>query len=378
MEYRNYGKTGTKTAAIGFGAMRFEDPMDTDKSAATVYRAFEKGITYFDTAPGYCQDQSEIITGTAIKEMQKTGNPFTVSTKSSRPDGYDVRKQLEQSLKRLNVDAIDFYHCWYILTMKDWEGRKKRGAVAEIMKAKEEGLIKHATFSTHLQGTDIRKVIEEGYFEGVTLGYSVINSPFRQDGINAAVENGMGVVVMNPLGGGLIPGNENAFSFLKARPEQNMLEAALHYLLSDQRIAVSLVGFRNDNDVDTAIDAVNSFVPYTKEDNSRIESRVAAEFNSFCTSCKYCDVCPEDINAWAFMETHNHFRLKNGEQIEERLKWHWATDMKELERCTSCRKCERACTQHLPILERFEELKAGNAVQKAERLEAERLKAEAK
>ena len=181
----------------------------------------------------------------------------------------------------------------------------------------------------------------------------------------------MGVVVMNPLGGGLIPGNEDAFNFLKAHPEQNMLEAALHYLLSDQRIAVSLVGFRNDNDVDTAIDAVNSLVPYTKDDTSRIESLVAAEFNSFCTSCKYCDVCPEDIPVWALMETHNHFRLKNGEKIEERLKWHWATDMKALERCTSCRKCERACTQHLPILERFEELKAGIAVQEAERLKAD-------
>ncbi|NQT58291.1 MAG: aldo/keto reductase [Bacteroidetes bacterium] len=371
MEYRNYGSTGTKISALGFGGMRFEDPMDTEKSAATVYRAFEKGITYFDTAPGYCQDQSEIITGTAIKEMQKTGNPFTVSTKSSRPDGADVRKQLEQSLRRLNVDCIDYYNCWYILTMKGWEERKKRGAVAEIMKARDEGLIKHAAFSTHLQGTDIRQVIEEGYFEGVTLGYSVINSPFRQDGINTAVENGMGVVVMNPLGGGLIPGNEDAFSFLKAHPEQNMLEAALHYLLSDQRITVSLVGFRNDNDVDTAIDAVNSFVPYTKEDTSRIESLVAAEFNSFCTSCKYCDVCPEDIPVWAFMETHNHFRLHNGEKIEGRLKWHWATDIKELDRCTSCRKCERACTQHLPILERFEELKAGFVIQEAERLKAE-------
>ncbi|MBC8452223.1 MAG: hypothetical protein H8D65_00035, partial [Spirochaetes bacterium] len=89
------------------------------------------------------------------------------------------------------------------------------------------------------------------------------------------------------------------------------------------------------------------------------------------TSCKYCDVGPENIPVWAFMETHSHFRLKNGEKIEERLKWHWATDIKELDRCTSCRKCERACTQHLPILERFEELKAGLIMQEAERMKAE-------
>ncbi|MCF7943761.1 MAG: aldo/keto reductase [Spirochaetia bacterium] len=358
MEYRGYGISGSRTAALGFGGMRFESPQDTDKSAATVLRAFNKGITYFDTAPGYCEDQSEIIIGTAVKEMKKSGEPFTVSTKSNKPDGTVLRRELERSLKRLNVDVIDYYNCWYVLTLEDWERRKKGGAVEAILKAKEEGLIRHAAFSTHLPGPHIRQVIEEGFFEGVTLGYSVINSPFRQDGIRAAVENGMGVVVMNPLGGGIIPPNEKAFGFLKARPEQNMLEAALHYLLSDDRITVSLVGFRNDNDVDTAVEAVNSFFPYTADQMEYIESRVAREFNSFCTSCMYCNVCPEDIPVWAFMETHNHFRLKGGEDILGHLRGYWGTAIDALERCTSCRKCERACTQHLPILERFEELKA--------------------
>ena len=358
MEYRMYGNTGTKTAALGYGGMRFESPMDTDKSAATVYRAFEKGITYFDTAPGYCQDQSEIIVGTAVKEMKKTGKPFAISTKSNKSDGAVLREELERSLRRLNVDCIDYYNCWYVLTLKIWEERKKGGAVQEILKAKEEGLIRHATFSTHLPGSHIRQVIEEGFFEGVTLGYSVINSPYRQEGISAATEHNMGVVVMNPLGGGLIPENEKAFGFLKTHPDQNMLEAALHFLMSDPRITVSLVGFRNDNDVDTAIDAVNSFVPYTKEQIDYIQSRVSREFNNFCTSCMYCDVCPEDIPVWAFMETHNHYRLTGGEGTLGRLKWHWGTSMDALDRCTSCRKCERACTQRLPILERFEELKA--------------------
>ena len=87
MVYRNYGRNGRITAALGFGGMRSETPMDTDKSAATVLRAFEKGITYFDTAPGYCEDQSEIIMGSAIQEMKKSGAPFTISTKSSKAEG---------------------------------------------------------------------------------------------------------------------------------------------------------------------------------------------------------------------------------------------------------------------------------------------------
>ena len=358
MVYRNYGRSGRKTAALGFGGMRFETPMDTDKSAATVLRAFEKGVSYFDTAPGYSEDQSEIIMGTAVREMKKSGAPFTISTKSSKADGAELRAQLEESLRRLNVDVIDYYNCWYVLTLDIWEERKKGGAVDAILKAKEEGLIRHAVFSTHMPGSDIKQVIEEGYFEGVTLGYSVINFPFRQEGIQAAADNGMGVVVMNPLGGGLITGNPEAFNFLKARPEQSILEAALHFLFSDERISVSLVGFRNDDDVDSAVAAVNSFSPYVDEEVAYIHNRVEKEFNAMCTSCMYCNVCPEGIPVWAFMETWNHLKLSDGDKPVGRIKWHWGSSVDVLDRCTSCRKCEMACTQHLPILERFEDLKA--------------------
>lgn len=357
MIYRKYGKSKIDLAAIGFGGMRFESPHDTDASAETVLHAYEKGITYFDTAPGYCEDQSEIIMGRAISEMKKRDKPFTISTKSNKSDGDTVRAELETSLKRLNVDSIDFYNCWYVLSMEDWAGRKSGGAVQAILKAKEEGLIKHAVFSTHLAGSDIRRVIEEGYFEGVTLGYSVMNSAYRQEGIEAAAENDMGVVVMNPLGGGLITGSGDALDFLKVRPEQSMLESALHFLLNDERISSFLVGFRNKDDVDSAVAAVESFKAYTESEMNHVEQSISHDFNSLCTSCRYCDVCPEDIQVWAFQECWNHLKLKgNAEGLTDRLKWYWSASMSELERCTSCGACEAACTQKLPIIDRFAEL----------------------
>ena len=76
-----------------------------------------------------------------------------------------------------------------------------------------------------------------------------------------------------------------------------------------------------------------------------------------CTTCGYCNVCPEDIPVWAFMESYNHKMMDDDYKVADRLKWHWAVTVKELERCTSCRQCEDACTQHLPILERFELIK---------------------
>ncbi len=357
MEYRSYGNTGIQVSVLGFGVMRFEEPRNHDKSVATVLRAFDKGITYFDTAPDYCEDQSEIIVGKAVLEMKKSGRPFYVSTKSNKADAGELRRDLEQSLKRLHVDSIDFYNCWYLLTLPLWEKRKAGGAVKEILKAKEEGLIRHAAFSTHLPGPDIRQVIEEGYFEGVTLGYCAANFPYREEGVNAAAAHNMGVVVMNPLGGGTIVSNEKSFGFIKVRPEQTMLEAALHFLLAHQKITVSLVGFRNDADVDSAVQAVESYQPYSQGDIEQIRRRVHGEFNDLCTSCMYCKGCPEDIPVWMFMETYNHVLLRDGENAANRLKWHWGTSIAELEHCTECGQCEAACTQHLPILERFEELK---------------------
>jgi uncharacterized protein len=358
MQYREYGNTGKQMSALGFGAMRFGEPENLEKSVRTVLRAFELGVTYFDTAPDYCRDKSEINVGHAVLEMKKSGKPFYLSTKSNKADGDALRRDLERSLKRLNVDTIDFFNCWCLLNLDSWERRKKGGAVDAIMQAKEEGLIRHAVFSTHMCGADIRTVIEEGYFEGVTLGYNAVNFPYREEGIRAAAEHNMGVVIMNPLGGGtLIEDNEQNFGFIKVRPEQTMLEAALHFLLANDKVTVALVGFRNERDVEAAVAAVESYQPYTPEQIQHIREQVQGEYNTLCTSCMYCDVCPEGIPVWKFMETYNHLMLEGGEYVGDRLKFHWGTNIRELDRCTQCGQCEEVCTQQLPILERFEELK---------------------
>jgi uncharacterized protein len=356
MKYKIYGKTGKQVSILGFGGMRFENPEDLDTGAETVLHAYNQGISYFDTAPGYCNDKSEDIMGLAIKEMKKQDHPFYISTKSSKPDGDELREQLETSLKRLNVDKINFFHCWYLSSIPVWEERKLKGAVAAIIKAKEEGLIEHISFSTHMQGSDIRTVIEEGLFEGVTLGYSAINFPYRQEGIQAAAKQNMGVVVMNPLGGGVIPANEESFDFLKIRPQQTLLDGALKFLYSHDEITVSLVGFRNKDDVDTAIKTVEGDF-YQREETDTIKDKITAEFDNLCTSCMYCKECPEGIPVWKFVETANGFYLNGTQKMSDRLKYHWGGSIDELDKCSECRECEDICTQKLNILERFESLK---------------------
>ena len=360
MWYKNYGQTGKKISVIGFGGMRFANPQDIDGSAEILLHAQQQGINYFDTAPGYCGDKSEIIFGAAIKQM-KPGT-FYVSTKCGSPDGNVLRASLEKSLKRLNVEKIHFFHIWCVVTLDQWKQRQDGGAIAAVIKAKEEGLIEHVVVSSHLPGAQLAQVLKEGPFEGVTVGYCAINFPYRQLAVDAAGKMGIGVVTMNPLGGGLIPENAQTFDFLRGPGDSTVTAAALRFNISQPAITSALVGFANKQQVDEAVAAVQDFKPYTQEHIDSIRSKVMTAFNSLCTGCGYCLPCPEGIKIPQMMDAYNHRLLaspgKKDKAISDRLKWHWNEVPQSAKACSLCGACETKCTQRLPIRERMKEVAA--------------------
>jgi predicted aldo/keto reductase-like oxidoreductase len=88
-----------------------------------------------------------------------------------------------------------------------------------------------------------------------------------------------------------------------------------------------------------------------------VKNAISDELNQLCTGCAYCRNCPEGIEVWKFVETTNHLFLKTEIDVSHRLKYDWGTTIEELDRCTECLTCVESCTQHLPILQRFELLK---------------------
>ena len=117
MIYKPYGQTGKRVSAVGFGAMQFDASRPNEANAELIPYAFERGITYFDTAPEYCNDKSEDICGLGFAALAGEREKFYVSTKAM-PQSSDTadkaRAAVEKSLKRLQVDKIDFYHVWCI------------------------------------------------------------------------------------------------------------------------------------------------------------------------------------------------------------------------------------------------------------------------
>ncbi len=367
MIYNEYGKTGHQVSVVGFGGMRFNTKKRTDEeNAGIILHAYEKGINYFDTAPGYCEDKSETIFGLAFEKMANARDEFFVSTKKMPTEGgaEEGIASVKKSLERLKIDYIDFFHVWCIRTWEQYELAIKKGGLYEgLLKCKEEGLIKHIVVSTHLPGNEVSKIISDGYFEGVLMGVNILNFRFRWEGAVAAQKAGLGVVAMNPLGGGLVPGYQEQLKFI-TEGDETPVEAAIRFIVSAPQINVALVGFNNKNEIDIACKVAENARPFSEEDIEKIKQKMSKNMDVLCTGCGYCESsCPVEIPIPRFMQVYNEKLFCNKSEqdmivlLNNNRQWGILEGVKANPKdCIKCGKCEEICTQHLNIIERLEEM----------------------
>ena len=97
------------------------------------------------------------------------------------------------------------------------------------------------------------------------------------------------------------------------------------------------------------------------EDDAVVEryAKKGVALNNLCTGCAYCKDCPKGIAIPKFMDAYNQKILTgNDEAIIARMNNHWGIDIAAAKECLACGKCEKSCTQHLPIIERLQEIVA--------------------
>ena len=171
MVYSKFGNTGAEVSKLGFGAMRLpmreEDGkkfVNEELAIPLIRRAFDLGVNYVDSAPYYCESQSEIAVGKALKGYR---DKVYLSTKNSikDPSGDSWMQRLEESLKKLDTDYIDFYHFWGIglESFRSWQGLEY-GPIEAAKKAKEQGLIKHLSFSYHDAAENFKEIVDSGIY----------------------------------------------------------------------------------------------------------------------------------------------------------------------------------------------------------------------
>ena len=359
MLYRTYGKTGKKVSVLGFGGMRFADIENREANVRSMVAAAEGGVNYFDTAPDYFGVKSEETYGDGLAEIRRLGLGYHLSTKTFKSKPSDIRREIEAQLGRMRVDHIDFYHVWCITNLDNWKERQRDGVLDEFRKLKAEGLIRHICVSSHLMGDEIKELLMQGVFEGVTFGYSAYDFKTREAAFDAIRAKGLGAVVMNPLGGGIIPQHPELFGFLKRDPSESVVAAALRFLWDNEDISTTLVGFGTEAEVKEALSAVDGYTPRGAAALAAMKGKSAASFEGICMGCGYCDDCPQGIPIPRFMDAYNQKILtKTKNVIANRLKWHWNMKASQAADCSECGQCEEACTQHLPIIERLKEIAA--------------------
>lgn len=259
-------------------------------------------------------------------------------------------RRLEQSLKRLKTDYLDFYCLWCMLDFSSCKENIKK-LYPYFLKAKEYGYIRHIIMSSHMPSEELNQFLSSNYFEGIIVGHNPINYKYRIDAIKKAFENNIATVIMNPLSGGLIPRNEKYFGQIFCHDDLNVSQSVIRFEIAHKEIISVLVGFSNMHEIDEAIIAIEGVVEkeadllYKKFLNS-VNFR-----NDLCTGCNYCSKCPKGIDIPKYMDAYNQHLL--GEPIHERLRKHWQIFDVNLNLCTKFGNCEQLCTQHLPIIKRL-------------------------
>lgn len=368
MIYRDFGKTGIKISSLGFGAMRLptreingKTVYDYEESVRIIHKAFELGVNYIDTAPYYCDKESEIIVGQALKTWR---DRVYVSTKNpiENDSGEDFLKRLETSLKKLDTDYVDFYHMWGISletfrTKIDVPG----GPLEAALRAKEEGLIKHLSFSFHDKSENMIPIIDSGYFESVLAQYNLMDRS-NEAAIAHANAKGLGVVVMGPVGGGRLGYASSTIAQLLPGKVKSSPEIALRFVLSNPSVSCALSGMGTEAMVRENAGIAATIAPLTDEETAQINA--AMEENKkleglYCTGCNYCMPCPAGVNIplnFQIMNYHRVYQLTDYARGQYRMigTVDWMKGNKA-SACVDCGECETKCPQKLEIRKQLKE-----------------------
>ena len=359
--YRNLGRTGYKVSQLGFGAMRL--PMVGEGEAARVnrelaipmiHRAFEAGVNYIDTAVGYCNQDSQRVVGEALKGWR---DRIVVSTKN--PEYEDEKtwwQHLENSLERLQVDYIDIYNHHGIRWSRYVEHVEPRVS-KWMVRAKDQGLIKHICTSFHDTNENLVKLIDTGYVESITLQYNMLDRKL-EEGIAYAHEKGVGIVVMGPVAGGRLGTSSPVLEDLVPQVKQ-VPELALRFVLSNPNVCVALSGMSTMQQVEENIATASDQVSLSPEDRAAIEEqleRLSHMADLYCTGCGYCMPCPNEVNIPHIFQKYNEARVYGLWEPARASyqEWRWVSG-KQADACLECGECEDKCPQNIPIREQLKE-----------------------
>lgn len=287
---RKLGKTGLDATlfTLGTGA----GGKYTDNTIEEVIEAaITNGCRFVDTARAYGRGTREAELGTYL--TPKYRKEIILLSKSGAKNSDELNRDLEISLKDLKTNYLDIYLIHAVNTIEDIDNRLKNGVLSALVKAKEQGMIKHIGFSGHFD-PDANLYFLEKNLPEIEVMMCPVNpaDPLRKSFIlnvlPKAAEKNVGVIGMKILGGGGLTGAPVTWGGTRGElresviPEKISIEDALHFAWS-LPISTTTLGCMTVDQVNMDAKYLRSYAGMSESKRKELTERLKelAERNNF-------------------------------------------------------------------------------------------------
>jgi aryl-alcohol dehydrogenase-like predicted oxidoreductase len=224
VEKRQLGATDLQITPIGFGAWAIGGPdyafgwgpQEDADSVAAIHRAVDAGINWIDTAPVYGLGRSERVVARALKELGSARRPYVFTKCSLVWDEHgaishslnaaSVRKELEDSLSRLETDVIDLYQIHW---SKTWGLEEPAPDIEEgwstLVDLQKEGKVRHIAVS-NFDIAEMDRIRPIAPVASLQPPYSMLRRDIEADLLPFCLANRIGVIVYSPMAAGILSG----------------------------------------------------------------------------------------------------------------------------------------------------------------------------
>lgn len=362
MLYRKMNKTGEKLSILGFGCMRLPQTpdchIDEDKATEMVRYAISRGVNYFDTAYVYHNGESEPFLGRALTGGYR--NDVNIATKMpvwavKKPS--DMDRFLDEQLCRLKTDHIDFY-LLHGLMKKTWCQVQEIDVTGFLDQAIADGRIRYAGFSFHDNFCQFREIVNSYDWTFCQIQYNYMDEEYQAgtEGLRYAHEQGLDIVVMEPLRGGTLVKQGGPLKKIWAETgiQRTPAEWGLRWVWDHPEVTVTLSGMNTLSQVKDNISYAKHGAPSTLSPcelavYERIKEVYREKMKIPCTKCGYCLPCPGGIAIPDCFTMYNdafvYDDVGNAKLVYEAYTGFGGAASS----CLDCGVCESLCPHHIPI-----------------------------
>lgn len=275
---RILGRTGEAVTMLGVGGWHLGGLKERD-AQETIEIALQGGIRFFDTAVMYQSGGSETRLGKLLTPQYR--DLIYLMSKTTARDAETARRDLDDSLRRLNTDYLDLWQVHSVNSPDDVSDRLDHGVFEVMAAAKATGKVRHIGFTGHRQPAAHLKVLERSdIFDTCQLPVNLADpsySSFIQEVLPKLVERNIGVIAMKSLAnGGFFGGSTHGKqgNNPKIVPDRVSVAQAINFAWS-MPVSVLVTGFNNPQQMQEKVDLANSFVTMEETQRQALIARVA-------------------------------------------------------------------------------------------------------